>query len=59
MPGAIPLDDGGATGRAAGRAGVRFRGRRRAGLARLAAGRLRADVLVVFFLVAMCRGGRP
>jgi hypothetical protein len=56
MPGAIPLDDGFVTGvRAVWRAGRRAL--RRAGLAvRGAAGRLRRDVFVVFFLAAM-RGG--
>jgi len=54
MPGAMPLDDGFVTGvRAAGLAVGR--GRRRAVLVRFEAGRVRAVVFVVFFLVAMCR----
>jgi hypothetical protein len=56
----MPLDDGFVTGaRAAGRAlALVGRVRRRAVFARFEAGRLRADVFVVFFLVAMCRDER-
>jgi len=58
MPGAMPLDDGFVTGvRPTGFAVGR--GRRRAVLARFEAGRVRAVVFVVFFLVAMCREKRP
>jgi len=64
MPGAIPLDAGGATARACGRVAGRFARRRRTALARLTGGRLGRGAFVVFFLVglflvAMCSGERP
>jgi hypothetical protein len=54
MPGAMPLDDGFVTGvRGAGLTAARRRRGRPVAAARFRAGRLRADLFVVFFLVAM------
>jgi hypothetical protein len=52
MPGAIPLETAAGDGTGAGRA-VRLEARRRTVVARFGTERLRRDVFVVFFLVAI------